>query len=119
MATFTKNVRDIYLQNGLAASAAATSSSLNISTALSIDVQAQIKNGTAPTVGAKAIVEVSGDDSTFYEWARAQAGIAASTIYDFTFPDIRGPKYVRVRFEGAAGQTVTAVAVGHEITSIA
>lgn len=119
MATFTKNIRTIYAENGLAASAAATSSAVDLSTALQLDVQARIKNGTAPTVGAKAIVEASGDDSNYYEWGRAQAGILATTIYDFTFPDIRGPKYVRVRFEGAAGQTVSATAIGHEITSIA
>lgn len=119
MATFTKNIRSIYAENGLAASAAATSTGLNLSTALQLDIQARIKNGTAPTVGAKAIVEVSGDDSAYYEWGRAQAGIAASTIYDFTFPDIRGPKYARVVFDGAAGQTVSVTAIGHEITSIA
>ncbi len=119
MATFTKNLRTIYAENGLAASATATSTALDISTALQVDVQARIKNGTAPTVGAKVIVQASGDDTTYYEWARAQAGIAASTVYDFTFPDIRGPKYIKVSFDGAAGQTITASAVGHEITSIA
>ena len=119
MATFTKNIRTLYAENGLAAGTSATGASTNISTALGIDVTAKVTNGTAPTLPCNVHVEVSGDDSAYYEWAAGSAGVAASTTYYLTFPDIRGPKYVRVRFEGHTANAVTATAVGHEITSIA
>ena len=68
-----------------------------------------LNGGTGPTLPCSMIVDLSPDNgTTIYIGAGGQftAGVTASTEYDGAFPDFAG-WYIRVRFTGNTGQSVT------------
>lgn len=87
-----------------------TGSWINLTTKYEARLSGLITNGgTGPTVACSMIVDLSPDNgTTIYSGAggQFQAGTTASTTYTGAFPDFAG-WYVRVRFTGNTGQSVT------------
>lgn len=110
------------------ASASNTAGSTTTPTAVlinyGISIIAKITNGgTGPTIGCDAVLEVSDDNSTFFELDRRTAGTTASATYLFIFNlGIGGAggdwKYVRIKFTGNTGQTVTVQADCESTTAL-
>ncbi len=98
------------------ASASNTAGSTTTPTAVLINyglsIIAKITNGgTGPTVACDAVLEVSDDNSTFFERDRRTAGVTASNVYIFIFDlGVCGAggdwKYAREKFGGNTAQTV-------------
>jgi hypothetical protein len=111
------------------ASATNTAGSTTTGSAFSINYGvsgvAKITNGgTGPTIGCDFVVELSNDGgTTWFEWSRQTAGVAASTTYPFDFGfGIGGNggdmgKY-RTKFTGNTGQSVTVQADASTTTAI-
>lgn len=82
-------------------------------------VTATIANGgSAPSTACDVIVEVSADDTTFWEYARYSAGLDASTTYSFAILIPAAVSYAKVTFTGHTGQAVTVAAVAQIVTGI-
>ena len=86
-----------------------TTNSAAFTTNYGVSGVAKITNGgTGPTVGCDFVIEVSSDGGTTWrEWSRQTAGVAASTTYTFAFALGIGAgadfAHYRVRFLGNVG----------------
>lgn len=75
--------------------------------------------GTGPTVACDFVVELSNDNSTWYEFSRMTAGTTASTSYQFYVDIPLSAMYVRTTFTGNTAQAVTVESKGAKYSSIA
>lgn len=121
MATVTKTLRTLQASTSNTAGSTTTGASwLDLTTKFGGVAILKITNGgTGPTVGCDAVLEISGDNSTPYEYSRATAGTTASTAYTFIVEIPIGVMYLRSKFVGNTGQSVTVEAYFQEATSIA
>lgn len=79
----------------------------------------KVTNGaTGPTVGCDARIEVSNDNSDWWEVFRATAGVANSGVYIWLVDLPDSILYSRTVFGGNTGQSVTVEADGHKITAV-
>jgi hypothetical protein len=119
MAVATKTYRTLQASASNTAGSTTTGTGLSLLTALGGTLVAVITNGgTGPTVACDLVVEVSGDNSTWYEFARMTSQTGNSTVTTFRVRVPESVLYVRSRFTGNTGQTVTVEAYFHELTSI-
>lgn len=119
MATATKAAVTFQSSGSNTSGSTTTGSSVDLTTALEAGVTGVITNGgTGPTVGCDFIVEVSNDNSTWTEFARATAPIANSTTYTFPVHLPGWVMYARTKFTGNTGQTVTVAAHGSRVSSM-
>lgn len=92
------------------ATSTTTGSWINLTAKYEARLSGLITNGgTGPTVPCTMFVDLSPDNgTTIYSGAGGQftAGVTASTSYYGAFPDFAG-WYVRTRFTGNTGQSVT------------
>lgn len=119
MATATKTARTLQSSASNAAGGTTTGSSIDLTTALGMQVTAKVTNGaTGPTVACTFKIEISNNNSawkTHFE-AAARTGNSVVTEWSVTVgPEIM---YARSVFTGNTGQAVTVEAFGHELTSI-
>lgn len=120
MATVTKTLRTLQASASNTAGSTTTGTALDLTTKFGGVATMKITNGgTGPTVACDAVLEVSGDNSTFYEYSRATAGTSNSTSYTFVVEIPIGIMYLRSKFTGNTGQAVTVEAYFQEATSIA
>jgi hypothetical protein len=122
----TASITAVKTLRALQASATNTAGSTTTGTAFDLTtkvgphhITATIVNGgTGPTVACDFVVEVSADNSTFYEYSRQTAGVTASTTYTFNVPLSGAIMYVRSKFVGNTAQSVTVLATMQECTSL-
>ena len=120
MATVTKTLRTLQASASNTAGSTTTGTALDLTTKFGGLATLKVTNGgTGPTVACDAILEVSGDNSTWYEYSRATAGTANSGAYVFPVEIPIGIMYLRSKFTGNTGQSVTVEAYFQEATSIA
>lgn len=79
----------------------------------------RMTNGTAPTIGCTAYVEVSTDAATWRTMAALTHATTASLTSDYPVSIPDSVMHLRVRFAGNTGQAVTVEAYLQELTSIA
>jgi hypothetical protein len=95
------------------------SSSYDNTAGYGFGVTFKITNGaTGPTVACKAVLQISPDNSTWYDGWTYTAGVANSGIYSDVFDVPAWVKYGRVQFTGNTGQTVTIEAQYQALTGI-
>lgn len=119
MATATKAAVTFQASASNTAGSTLTGSAIDLTTALGCVVMGKITNGgTGPTIGCDFVVQVSEDNSTFREFARATAPVTNSAVTEFA---VRLPKeimYAKTVFTGNTGQTVTCESYGQKVSSI-
>ncbi len=119
MTTALKTARGLFSSSPVAAGGTAVGAGQSLQTALGALVTLVVTNGsTGPTMGCEAIVEISRDGLTWYEFSRQRAGTVASSTYTFHVDVPVSVSHVRPTFSGNTGQAVTAEAFLHELTSI-
>lgn len=108
----------LFTSQSLTAAGTQTSSSRNLASVVSAVFTGRIVNGaTGPTIPAHCRVEVSGDNSTFYEFIRVFGTTLASDDVSFAFPSLPSAfAYARLVFTGNTAQAVTIHAQVHEET---
>lgn len=101
----------------LAAGGTATSATIDNTAGYGAVITAQVTNGaTGPTAPCMVYLEISTDGSNFFIRENGAADVYASGVFTFCF-DIPPPVlYVRVRFNGNTGQSVTVAAQTHLMT---
>lgn len=116
----TKTARALQASASNTAGSTTTGSALDLTSALGGLVTAIVTNGgTGPTIGCSFIVEVSNDNSVWRAFAGGQvAGLVSSTTYTFSVLIPKEVMYIRSKFTGNTGQTVTIQAEFHEFTSL-
>lgn len=120
MATITKTAATLVSSQSNAAGATTTGTGRNISTTFGGLVQGRITNGaTGPTIPCDMVVEVSTDNTNWYQFSRQTSLTGNSVATDLEVEVPYYVMYVRVRFTGNTGQAVTVEAYLHEATSIA
>lgn len=80
----------------------------------------RITNGaTGPTVPAYIRLEVSYDNSVFFNWTgNLTGGVANNGVYQWTFPRPIGVMYIRAAGGGNTAQNVTVDALISEVTAL-
>lgn len=108
----------LFTTQSLAAAGTQTSSVRTLTSVKQAVFTGRIVNGaTGPTIPAYARLEISGDNSTFYEWLRAYGTTVASDDISFSFPALpTAAGYARIVFTGNTAQAVTVHAQVHEET---
>ena len=117
----TTSINTIWAAQTLTAGAGnTTSASEDVRTNYGGTVTLSLTNGaTGPTVPAFIRLEISYDNSAWYNWTGdLTAGVANSTTYTWTFAKPIGTMYVRAVAGGNTGQDVTANAVLSEVTAL-
>jgi hypothetical protein len=118
--TATKTLRTLQSSASNAAGATTTGTALDLRTAFGGLLIAVVTNGaTGPTVAADLVVEVSGDNSVWHEYARLTSNTGNNVVTLFRVPIPEAVMYVRTKFTGNTGQAVTVEAYLHELTSVA
>jgi len=117
--TATKTARTLQASATNAADATTTGSSVDLTAALGMTVTARITNDpTGPTAACRFVLEVSNDNTNWKTFSEQEAGTDNDGDYMFVV-DVPPPvMYVRSRFTGNSGESVTVEAFGHELTSI-
>lgn len=96
-----------------------TGSSVDLTGKYGCSVTLKVTNGgTGPTVGCDARIEVSNDNSDWWEVFRATAGVANSGVYIWMVDLPASILYARSVFGGNTAQSVTVEADGHVITAV-
>ena len=119
--TATKNARAFQASASNAAGATATGTAVDLRTALGCTICGIITNGaTGPTVACSMRVEISNDGTNFTIFSNEISAVGNNVITNMQ-PVILPPEtmYARTIFTGNTGQTVTVIAYGHELTSVA
>ncbi len=115
----TKTARTLQASATNSAGQTATGASLDLRSALGLLLSGRITNGaTPPTAPCEMIVQVSPNGSTWREYSRQAAGLAASATYEFIVE--LGPEilWARTVFTGNTAQSVTIEAEGQELSAI-
>ncbi len=119
MATATKTAITFQSSGTNTSGSTTTGSSVDLTTVLEAGVTGVVTNGgTGPTVGCDFIVEVSNDNSTWTEFARATTGVTNSAVYTFPVHLPCWVMYARTKFVGNTGQSVTVAAHGSKVSSM-
>lgn len=96
-----------------------TGTGLDLTTKLGGLLTGKITNGGAgPTLPCSLFVEVSHDNTDWKLFRQYQAGIANSAIAEFAIEIPQSVMYLRTRFAGNTGQSVTVEAFLQELTAI-
>jgi hypothetical protein len=97
-----------------------TSSSVNLDDGYGAQLHVKLTNGaTAPTVPAQTQVQVSPDDSNWYDFGGPlKGGTANSGVYSWSLDIPMGVEYVRCVSGSNTGQNVTARAELSEVTAV-
>lgn len=74
--------------------------------------------GTGPSAGCRAILDVSNDGTNWRTWYDGLAGTDNNGVYDFPVVIPKDIMYVRSRFTGNTGQSVTVEALAHVVTGV-
>ena len=115
----TKAVQAFQASATNTAAGTTTGSGINLTAAYEASMVGRVTNGaTGPTVPCDFIVQVSNDDSDYYEFARFTAGIANNGVYEFPVTLPPAVMYARSNFTGNTVQNVTIECDGHKITAI-
>ena len=102
-----------------AAAGTTTGTAVNLTTAYGAEVTIKLTNGaTGPTVAAKALVYISGDNVNYKLFYQVAGDTTASSVNEYVI-DIPAPAmYVRVDVSGNTGQAVTCEAFAQVLTGI-
>ena len=115
----TKTARALQGSTSNSAGGTTTGSGFDLTTVLGMEALGIITNGaTGPTIGCSFIIEISNDNTNWFEWYRGLAGTDANGVYYFPVNIPAEVMHARTKFTGNTGQAVTVQAVGHELTSI-
>jgi hypothetical protein len=115
----TKTARTLVSSQSVSAGNSVTGSALDLRNRYGCEVTAKVANGsTGPTTGCVFKLEVSTDNSNWFEWF---SGLAKTTNNETTWFNIEVPAavmYLRASFAGHTGQAVTVEALAHEMTTV-
>jgi len=115
----TKTYRTLQSSATNTAGSTTTGSGLDLTTAYGGLFTAKITNGgTGPTLPCSLFIDVSGNNSDWKLFRQYQAGVTSSAVYEFAMEIPQATMYVRSRFTGNTGQSVTVEAFLHELTAI-
>lgn len=103
-----------------AAAGDTTSSSVNLTDGYGAVIQIRLTNGgTGPTIPAQSQVEVSPDDSSWYDYGGPLVGTSTnSDIIEWVVPVDKSVQYIRLVSGSNTGQDVTLDSVVTETTKI-
>lgn len=121
MASATKAARAVQASATNTAGSTTTGAAVNNTTALGATLTAKCVNGaTGPTLGCRFRVQVSNDNSTWYDWSAETAPVTNSLTH-FYQPVILPPDimYYRSVFDSNTGQSTTVQCDAAELSSIA
>jgi len=119
MATATKNARTIQASASNGAGSTTTGSAINLTTALGGVIVWKVTNGaTGPTVACTVTLQLSHDNSTWYDVAIYLTLTGNNVVSSGAWPLGVGVMYARVKFSGNTVQAVTVEAYLMEATSI-
>lgn len=119
MANPTKTLRTLVASTSNSAGGTTTGTGFDIRTAFGGLLVGRVTNGgTGPTLPCEMLVDVSHDNSTWFQFSRQIAQLGNSVVADLEVEVPYSTMYVRVRFTGNTGQAVTVEAYLHETTSI-
>lgn len=117
--TATKTSRTLQASASNSAAGTTTGTGVDLTTRLGphLAIGRITNGGTGPTIGCDFVLQVSPDNSTWYEFSRARAGTVNSAVYDFAVEVPIGTMYIRSVFVGNTGQAVTVESHLQELTS--
>lgn len=117
--TFTKAAITFQSSASNSAAATTTGTAVDLTTALEHGVTLQVANGsTGPTVACDMIVEVSYDNSNWWEFARITSDLGNSVVSTVSVDIPDWVLYARSKFTGNTGQSCTVQAFGGKVSSI-